>query len=94
MQTVQEANKQMLCQGIATDVAFMVEEQPEPQELIRAHKYILMSRSPVFCAMFQGDTKEAHSKEPIEVPDGEPDAFRQLLRQVHDEGAREVYSTI
>ncbi len=93
MKTVQDANKKMLHQEIATDVAFMVGRRPN-QELIRAHKYILISRSPVFCAMFQGDMKEAHSEEAIEVPDGKPVAFRELLRQVHDEVAGEVNSKI
>ncbi len=68
----------MLKEEIATDVAFLVGELPN--QVILAHKYILMSRSPVFFGMLTGDMLEAHSGEPIEVPDGTPDAFSALLR--------------
>ncbi len=77
--SVLEANTKMLNEEIATDVAFLVGEVPN-QKVIRAHKYILMSRSPVFFGMLAGDMLESHSAEPVEVPDGRPDAFSALLR--------------
>ncbi len=69
----------MLAEEIAMDVAFLVGELPD-QKLIRAHKYILITRSSVFYAMFQGGMRETHSGKPIEVPDGTPGAFGALLK--------------
>ncbi len=79
MTSVQEANRQMLKQEICTDVEFLVGELPD-RKLFRAHRYVLMSRSPVFFAMLTGSMQEAQSVGPIEVPDGTPSAFGEFLR--------------
>ncbi len=69
----------MLKQEICTDVEFLVGELPDRQ-LFRAHRYVLTSRSPVFFAMLTGTMQEAQGGGPIEVPDGTPSAFGELLR--------------
>ena len=43
-----------------------------------AHKFVLMSRSPVFFAMFEGPMKE--TSEEIVITDIEGEQFRQFLR--------------
>ena len=48
---------------------------------IKAHKYILMSRSVVFYTMFNGSLPENTNK-PISIPDVEPDAFKLLCLYV------------
>ena len=45
---------------------------------IRAHKFILAARSPVFAAMFQNESKEAALSR-FSIPDMEPDIFEALL---------------
>ncbi|PVD19329.1 hypothetical protein C0Q70_19816 [Pomacea canaliculata] len=67
-----ECNRQMLEQQFACDVHFVVGEERERQG---AHRYMLVSRSPVFAAMFHGSWHEPSDKD-IEVPDVEPAAFR------------------
>lgn len=48
----------------------------------RAQKAILAARSPVFAAMFEHDTSErAHSR--VDIPDVDPDVFREMLRFVY-----------
>ncbi len=69
----------MLKQEIWTDVEFLVGELPD-RKLFRAHRYVLMSRSPVLCEMLTGSWREAQSGDPIEVIDGTPSAFAELLR--------------
>ncbi len=77
--SVLDANQQMLSLEIATDVAFLVGEVPN-QKLIRAHKYVLASRSPVFFAMLCGGLRVRDTEAPVEIPDATPDAFNALLR--------------
>ena len=79
IKSVQEANRQMLKQEICTDVEFLVGELPD-RNLFRAHRYVLMSRSPVFCEMLTGSWQEAQSGGPIPIPDGTASAFGELLR--------------
>ncbi len=79
MKSVQDANRQMLKQELCTDVEFLVGELPD-RKLFRAHRYVLVSRSPVFFAMLAGSMQEAQSGGPIEVPDATPGAFGELLR--------------
>ena len=43
----------------------------------KAHKYMLVSRSPVFYAMFCGEMTEQGD---IRVEDAKPEAFKELLR--------------
>ena len=60
---------------VLCDVKFKVGGQGE---LIKGHRLILASRSPVFEKMFFGSLPETTS--PIIIPDIEPAAFRSLLR--------------
>jgi hypothetical protein len=68
-------NIYMLENEIACDVTFLCGDRKTE---IRAHKYILISRSPVFQAMFCGPLAE--SRETIEIPDVDADIFRQMLQ--------------
>ena len=73
----------MLRCHIACDVTFSVGQTEDSAVEISAHKYMLMSRSPVFFAMFRGQMSEAASDNgTIRVPDVEPDAFRHMLELV------------
>ena len=59
---------------IETDVIFMVGNDKVE---VKAHKLILLSRSPVFRAMFTGPLQE---KGNIKIPDSTHKAFRTFLR--------------
>ena len=48
------------------------------ENTISAHKYMLISRSPVFCAMFTGPAKDDSSE--IKIEDVNKDAFTEMLR--------------
>ena len=45
--------------------------------VVHAHRYMLISASPVFWAMLCGELREQGG---IIIPDVEPDAFREMLR--------------
>jgi len=64
----------LLEEKIATDVTFLLGED---RQLVRAHKLILISRSPVFYAMLEGPMSE---KAVIPIPDFSKDAFELFLR--------------
>ena len=70
-----ECNKYMLDNQVYCDVTFKV---GKAGKLIRAHKYVLASRSSVFAAMFCGSLQE--TSDVIVVSDIEPDTFDILLR--------------
>ena len=70
-----ETNLKMLGSGILCDVTF---KTGASEAEVKAHKFILVSRSRVFEAMFCGPLAE--SDEPISVPDIEEDIFKLLLR--------------
>ncbi|XP_062578705.1 BTB/POZ domain-containing protein 6-like [Saccostrea cucullata] len=72
--SVAECNRYMLKNEIHSDVTFLVGKE---EKLVRAHKYVLASRSPVLDAMFYGDLAEAKK---IKIPDIEPPSFDVLLR--------------
>ncbi|XP_056002856.1 BTB/POZ domain-containing protein 1-like isoform X2 [Ostrea edulis] len=69
-----ECNRYMLTHQIHCDVTFKVGKEGK---LVRAHKYVLSSRSPVFDAMLYGDLSESDD---IIVPDIEQSSFDALLR--------------
>ena len=73
--TFPETNLNMLESGILCDVIFKTGGNEAD---VKAHKFILVSRSQVFHAMFCGPLAE--SDEPISVPDIEEDIFKLLLR--------------
>ena len=67
----------MLDNELACDVEFAVGSD---SRLIKAHKYMLASRSPVFFAMLFGELATSSDAFPISVPDLTYDAFQVLLR--------------
>lgn len=78
--TVLKCNKYMLLNKVACDVTFLVGANSTP---IKAHKYVLASRSPVFFAMFLGPAKESSNE--ITVPDIEDCVFEKFLRYLYFE---------
>ncbi|XP_076443612.1 BTB/POZ domain-containing protein 6-like [Babylonia areolata] len=74
-----ECNRQMLKRQCACDVHFLLGETRARQG---AHKYMLISRSHVFAAMFCGALQDAENKD-VEVPDVEPAAFAELLNYIY-----------
>ena len=82
--TLPERIEHMFYTKLHSDVTFMVGadlEDEEEQEVL-AHKFILLSASPVFEAMFSGSFKEA-SAEKIKIPDLFPDIFEEMLRFIY-----------
>ena len=69
----------MLNHELACDVEFAVGLNGD---IVRAHKYMLVSRSPVFFAMFYGSLA-VHQNTPHIIPDVTPDAFRSMLQLVN-----------
>ncbi|KAL5016532.1 hypothetical protein ScPMuIL_006121 [Solemya velum] len=76
--SLMECTEFMLENEIACDVTFLV---GEAKDEVRAHKFILISRSPVFSAMFCGAMAE--TEESISVPDIHADIFRTMLRYMY-----------
>ena len=70
-----ECNKYLLEHEVNCDVSFKVGED---EEVIKAHKLILSSRSPVFDRMFNGPFCESET-DPV-IPDVSPAALRTILR--------------
>ena len=79
-QSLASCNRHMLTHAVACDVSFQVGPAEGSSSVVEAHKYVLMSRSPVFFAMFGGALAEGKDSKPIKVPDIEPEPFRQMLR--------------
>lgn len=52
-------------------------------DIARAHKYMLVSRSPVFFAMFHGSLGTEHHEVPLVIPDTTLEAFRAMLQLVN-----------
>ena len=64
---------------LACDVNFKLQTaENKVVSKMGAHKFVLMSRSPVFFAMFEGPMKETSDEIVITDIEGEP--FRQFLR--------------
>ena len=81
--SVAECNEYMLENAIGTDVCFDVGPPGEPSVEVLAHKYVLVSRSPVFEAMFSGRFTEHSSvvnSQKIRIIDFEADVFWETLR--------------
>ncbi len=76
--SVVECNHHMLTMEVACDIHFVVGSNDETAQDISAHKYTLISRSPVFFAMLCGELAE--TKDTIHIIDVEPEAFRQVLQ--------------
>ena len=72
--TLPQCMEYMLDHKIAYDVTFIVGAE---REEVHAHKFMLISRSPVFHAMFEGPLAE---KGQVELPDVKKNIFYTFLR--------------
>ncbi|XP_046340688.2 BTB/POZ domain-containing protein 6-like isoform X1 [Haliotis rufescens] len=79
--SVTECNLRMLDTEDFSDVTFRVGSE---KQVVRAHRYVLVSRSCVFHAMFCGPLAE---KGEVTIPDIEADIFREFLRYVYTDKA-------
>lgn len=77
--SVLECNRYMWEKKIATDVEFEVGTTAEQIKNISAHKYVLMSRSPVFEAMFNGGLSK-NTGDLVQITDVDSDAFNETLK--------------
>ncbi|ELT97520.1 hypothetical protein CAPTEDRAFT_213147 [Capitella teleta] len=84
--SVLECNRYMWEKKIATDVEFEVGTTAEQIKNIRAHKYVLMSRSPVFEAMFNGGLSK-NTGDLVQITDVDSDAFNETLKYIYFEKA-------
>lgn len=76
--SIPECNLYMLDNEIACDIKFDVGLEDGATEIIQAHKYMLVTRSPVFFPMFCGDLQEMGDT--VRIADTEPDIFRDVLQ--------------
>lgn len=74
-----QSNEMMLDKQYACDVTFSLGKDCMS---FGAHKYILISRSPVFCAMFCGTLSDNTPTSDIFVPDVEVEDFKTFLRLI------------
>ena len=72
---VLECNLYMLEKQVECDTTFTF---MEPEENISAHKYMLISRSPVFFAMLAGPARDKSGK--IHIEDINKNCFMEMLR--------------
>ncbi|XP_071083989.1 BTB/POZ domain-containing protein 6-like [Haliotis cracherodii] len=79
--SVVECNHHMLTSEHNSDVTFRVGKGEKP---IRAHRYVLTSRSCVFDAMLCGPLAE---KDEIKIPDVEEDIFSEMLVYLYTDDA-------
>ncbi|CAC5401245.1 unnamed protein product [Mytilus coruscus] len=77
--TLPECMIYMLKNEILCDVTFLVGEDCKP---IKAHRYMLCSRSPVFHTMFQGSMPETNN---INVPDIDENTFDLVLKYIYSD---------
>ena len=79
--TLSECMRYMLDNEIATDVCFEVGPPGGTTVNLRAHEYMLISRSPVFEAMFNSGMSECKmtAEKRIRINDIDADIFKLLL---------------
>jgi len=79
----------MLDHQLSTDVSFQVGPQDGARSLVRAHKYVLMSRSAVFETMLFSHQKQLEEQNRTTVADGDvtirivdmdPGVFKEMLK--------------
>ncbi|XP_046547328.1 BTB/POZ domain-containing protein 6-like [Haliotis rubra] len=80
--TLTQCNLRMLETEDFSDVTFRVGSR---EQVVRAHRYVLVSRSCVFHAMFCGPLAE---KGEVTIPDIEADIFKEFLRYMYTDKAR------
>ncbi|XP_052782021.1 BTB/POZ domain-containing protein 6-B-like [Mya arenaria] len=73
-----ETNLHLLENGILSDISFAAGKK---RTIVRAHKMILASRSPVFFSMFCGLLKETSTV--VDIPDINADVFRLFLKYLY-----------
>lgn len=80
--TVLECNRHMLEHDIGTDVRFVIGPTGGATVEIRAHRYVLTSRSEVFEALFKSGMTECRNENEakIRIEDIQPEIFRETLR--------------
>ena len=78
MRSLRERTAVMFNNELLADVCFIVGLDSSTQRRIPAHKFILVTGSSVFHAMFCGSLAE--EKKEITIPDVEPQAFINMLR--------------
>jgi hypothetical protein len=78
-QTINDTIRNVLLTGKLSDVTFLIGEEKKE---VSAHKFILMSRSSVFEAMFE--RWDSSSSGPISVEDADFDAFNAFLKARYD----------
>ncbi|XP_060075875.1 BTB/POZ domain-containing protein 6-like [Ylistrum balloti] len=83
--TLIQCNRYILEQEVGCDIHFIVGPQ-DNKKSIGAHKSILMARSDVFFAMFEGTMAEADSL--ITVPDIDPVTFKKMLLYIYCDDTR------
>lgn len=71
-------NRHMLEREVACDVTFVLRDVDGSDVTVGAHTYMLMARSPVFLAMFNGPIAESRRR--LMITDVTPDAFKAMLR--------------
>ena len=78
--SLKETNLYMLENHIGCDVTFQIHSEDGSTTKISAHKYMLVSRSPVFEAMLcgPGDYKETSGH--VVITDIESEVFREMIR--------------
>ena len=76
--SVLECNKYMLEKEIACDVTFTFPGSNLPKTSLSCHKYMLISRSPVFYAMLEGPARDQSGC--INITDVDMDAFNEILK--------------
>ena len=78
---VLERNRYILENEIAADVLFNFDAPDGSPTVLRAHKLVLLSASPVFEAMFCGSMAESHPDcGSIKIEDINVEIFQEMLR--------------
>ncbi|CAC5358126.1 unnamed protein product [Mytilus coruscus] len=86
--TLAECMRHMLKNEIMCDVTLRVGEGRTP---IKAHKYMLASRSPVFHTMFEGSMPETGE---INIPDIEENTFNDILVYIYTDNLEVTNSNV
>ncbi len=72
------------------DTTLIVGQEDSKKE-IKANKFMLMARSPVFARMFQIDMKEKRTNT-VEIPDISPNLFKRVLSYIYTGKVNELLS--
>jgi len=98
--SLSESNRYMLEKQLGTDVTFKVGLPSGEQSIIRAHKYVLVSRSAVFEAMFYGSNatqspdNEETNNNTIVIHDMEPTVFKDMINYMYTDSVTMTPKTV